>query len=104
MSLYTADSPDIVTNNRRKSVADFIIKNNVPAIFPEYGFPLTELEALQKEVKSRGYEVKIAEPLYSYSLEGTDSKNYYYLVAGRTMIDRIYYGLKSPEDMDMPSH
>ena len=104
MSLYTPESPDNVSQARRKTVADYIIKNNVPAIFPEVGFPMTEIDALHAEVKKMGNDVKIAEPLYSYFLGGDGSKDHLYLTAGRTQMDRIYYGLKLPEDPDMPEH
>ncbi|MBN2532233.1 MAG: zinc ABC transporter substrate-binding protein [Spirochaetales bacterium] len=104
MSLYTPDSPDTVSEKRRESIADFIIKNKIPALFPEYGFPATEMEALQAGIKNRGYEVKIAKPLYSYCLDEAGSKNYLYLNAGRTQMDRIYYALKYPEDPGMPGH
>ena len=104
MSLYTPDSPDKVSQARRKTVAEYIVKNNVPAIFPEVGFPRTEIDALYAEVKKMGYDVKIAEPLYSYFLGGDGSKDHLYLTAGRTQMDRIYYGLKTPEDPDMPEH
>ena len=83
---------------------EYIIKNNVPAIFPEVGFPSIEIDALQAEVKRMGYDVKIAEPLYSYYLGGEGSDDYLYLNAGRTQMDRIYYGLKSSDDPDMPAH
>lgn len=104
MSLYTPDSLDFVSQKKRESIAEYIVRNKVPAIFPEYGFPMTEIEALQAEVEKRGYKVKIAEPLFSYYLDEPGSRDYLYLNAGRTLMDRIYYGLKSPEDRDMPDH
>jgi manganese/zinc/iron transport system substrate-binding protein len=104
LSLYTPDSPASVSPKRRDALADFIIKNKIPAIFPEYGFPMTEINALADEVKKRGYEIKIAEPLFSYALDKPGSDDYLYLNAGRTLMDRIYYGLKTPEDPDMWDH
>ncbi|MBN2442485.1 MAG: zinc ABC transporter substrate-binding protein [Spirochaetales bacterium] len=104
MSLYTVATPDTVSPGRRKQVAEYIVAHHIPAIFPEVGFPLTEIESLQAEVKAMGYEVKIGEPLYSYFLSGEGSRDFLYLHAGRTLMNRIYYGLKTPEDPEMPDH
>ena len=101
MSLYTPKSPRKVTAQRRSSVADYIVKNNVPAIFPEYGFPLTELEALEAEVKKKGGSVIIAGPLYSYSL-GSSGDDYLYVNVLNSMMRTIYDALKEPGDPDMP--
>jgi manganese/zinc/iron transport system substrate-binding protein len=102
MSLYTPDSPGTVSAARRKAVARYVVDNKVPSIFPEVGFPMTEIKALQAEVKKMGYDVGIGEHLYSYFLGGEGSKDFIYLKATRTLMDRIYYGLKSVDDPEMP--
>ncbi len=103
MSLFTPESPGKVKFAQRTKLAENIIKNKVPAIFPEVGFPLTEIELLQKEVKERGYDVKIAEPLFSYSLGKAGSENYFYARASKTQMNRIYYGLKTADAPEMPN-
>jgi manganese/zinc/iron transport system substrate-binding protein len=104
MSLYTPASPDSVSPKWRETIADFIVANKVPVIFPEVDWPKTEIELLQTEVKKKGYKVKIAEPLYSYSLDQTNSINYVYINAGRKVMDNIYAALKPEGAPEMPEH
>ena len=101
-SLYTPSSPDIVSPDQRRAVADFIVEKQIKAIFPEAGYPVTEIEALQAEVARRGYTVAIGEPLFSYFLGEEGQREYLYLDAGRTLMDRIYTALKPPEAPDLP--
>jgi ABC-type Zn uptake system ZnuABC Zn-binding protein ZnuA len=81
------------TQGRMDELVHYIIANKVPAIFPEYGYSDADLKTLQAEVQKRGYKVKLGEPLYSYFLAPMGEKDFLYLEAGRTMIDRIIAGL-----------
>ena len=51
-----------------RKIADFVVKNKVPAIFLESSVAEHNIIALQQAVKARGWEVKIAEKLYSDSM------------------------------------
>ncbi|MEL6810109.1 MAG: zinc ABC transporter substrate-binding protein [Bacteroidota bacterium] len=49
-------------------LSQFIIENNVKAIFVESSVPRRTIEALQQAVKSKGHDVKIGGSLYSDAL------------------------------------
>ena len=59
-------------------ISQFIIDNNVKAIFVESSVPRRTIEALQKSVESKGQEVKIGGSLFSDALgnPGTDEGTY----------------------------
>ena len=61
-----------------KDMVDFIISNEIPAIFPENITSDQALEAILKGCEKRGYELKIAEELYSDALgeAGTDAATF----------------------------
>lgn len=61
-----------------QKLANFIIKNNVKAIFVESSVPKRTIEALQASVKAKNHEVKIGGTLYSDALgsAGTPEGNY----------------------------
>ncbi|MFI3115969.1 MAG: zinc ABC transporter substrate-binding protein [Clostridia bacterium] len=76
-------------------LADFIVENNVPAIFTESAINIKTLEALQEAVKSRGFDVILVEkPLYSDYLgdETTDTETY--IKTFKHNIDSIVDALK----------
>src|SRR5699024_2049032 len=51
-----------------RELADFIIKNNIKAIFIESSVPQRTIEALQAAVRSRNHEVSIGGTLFSDAL------------------------------------
>lgn len=59
-------------------LSEFIIENNVKAIFVESSVPKRTIEALQEAVLSKGHDVKIGGSLYSDALgnPGTDEGTY----------------------------
>jgi manganese/zinc/iron transport system substrate-binding protein len=59
-------------------ISQFIIDNNVKAIFVESSVPRRTIEALQKSVQSKGQDVKIGGSLYSDALgnAGTEEGTY----------------------------
>ena len=59
-------------------LSEFIISNNVKAIFVESSVPRRTIEALQQAVQSKGYKVKIGGSLYSDALgnPGTEVGTY----------------------------
>ncbi|MDP2654179.1 MAG: zinc ABC transporter substrate-binding protein [Candidatus Omnitrophota bacterium] len=54
-----------------KTVADFIVKRKIKAIFVESSVPVKNVQAVQEAVKARGWDVKIGGELFSDAL-GTD--------------------------------
>ena len=70
-----------------QKLSEFIITNNIKAIFVESSVPKKTIEALQEAVKSKGHNVEIGGSLYSDalgnkgSLEGTYLGMYKYNVA-----------------------
>lgn len=61
-----------------KDMVDFIIDNNIPAIFPENITSDQALQAIVKGCEKRGYELKIADELYSDALgeAGTEAATF----------------------------
>lgn len=59
-------------------ISQFIIDNNVKAVFVESSVPRRTIEALQKSVQSKGQDVKIGGSLFSDALgnPGTDEGTY----------------------------
>lgn len=51
-----------------QNLANFIIDNNVKAVFAETSVPMKNIEALRQAVKSKGKEIKIGASLFSDSL------------------------------------
>src|SRR5699024_3833542 len=61
-----------------RRLTDFIIKNDIKAIFIESSMPRRTVEALQAAVRAKGHEVKIGGTLYSDALgsTGTEEETY----------------------------
>ncbi|WP_432412398.1 metal ABC transporter solute-binding protein, Zn/Mn family [Rasiella sp. SM2506] len=60
-------------------ISQFIIDNNVKAIFVESSVPRRTIEALQKSVQSKGQDVKIGGSLFSDALGNPDTKEGTYI-------------------------
>lgn len=75
-------------------IADLIAKRKVKSIFVESSVPKNTIEALQKAVQSRGWDVKIGGSLYSDAMgnEGTPEGNYIGMVLHN--VQTIVNGLK----------
>ena len=65
-----------------KELAEFIASLTIPAIFVETSVPERNIEALQKAVHSKGFDVQIGGNLYSDSMgsEGSPEGTYYGMV------------------------
>lgn len=61
-----------------RQLADFIVENEIKAIFVESSVPRKNIEALQEAVKAKGFDVEIGGELYSDSTGdmGTDAESY----------------------------
>lgn len=61
-----------------QDLADFIAERQIPAIFVESSVPQETIEAVQKAVESRGWNVQIGGQLFSDAMgaEGTDEGTY----------------------------
>ncbi|CAA0148279.1 metal ABC transporter solute-binding protein, Zn/Mn family [Tenacibaculum maritimum] len=76
-----------------QKMADFIMKNDVSAIFVETSVPKRTVEALQEAVKSKGHEIEIGGTLFSDALgdsgtvEGTYIGMYKHNV--KTIVDSL---------------
>ncbi|MFV0254951.1 MAG: metal ABC transporter solute-binding protein, Zn/Mn family [Erysipelotrichaceae bacterium] len=71
-------------------LADYIVENQIPAIFSESSISPKTITSLQDAVRSRGYQVLVGEELYSDSLK-QDSN---YLETFRANVDAIVSALK----------
>ena len=76
-----------------QALADFIVENQVPAIFVESSVPQRNVEAVQAAVQAQGFEVKIGGSLFSDAMgsEGTPEGTYIGMV--RHNIDTIVTAL-----------
>jgi len=61
-----------------QNLVNFIVKRRIPAIFVESSVPPRTIEAVQKAVKSRGFDVQIGGELFSDAMgtAGTDEGTY----------------------------
>lgn len=71
-------------------LSNFIVENQIKAIFVETSVPTKNIEALQEAVKSKGFEVVIGGELYSDSLGEGDS----YIDTVTANIDTIVESLR----------
>ncbi len=55
-----------------QNLANFIVENDVKAVFVETSVPIKNIEALRQSVRSKGKEVRIGGELFSDSLGNTD--------------------------------
>lgn len=75
-------------------LADFIVENQIKAIFVESSVPTRTIEALQEAVKDRGFEVSIGGELYSDALGDEESGHDTYVKMYEANIDTIVDALK----------
>ncbi|WP_199726002.1 metal ABC transporter solute-binding protein, Zn/Mn family [Leptotrichia sp. OH3620_COT-345] len=75
-------------------LANFIVENNIKAIFIESSVPKKSIEALQEAVKSKGKEVKIGGELYSDSLGDEAHGTETYIKTVKANADTIANALK----------
>lgn len=76
------------------TLADFITKRKIKAVFVESSVPPKTIEALQAAVKSKGFDVTIGGELYSDSLGGRNSGAETYLLTVKANVDTIVEALK----------
>lgn len=76
-----------------KALADFIVEQQIPAIFVESSVPQRNVEAVQAAVQAQGFDVKIGGSLFSDAMgsEGTPEGTYIGMV--RHNIDTIVSAL-----------
>jgi manganese/zinc/iron transport system substrate-binding protein len=76
-----------------QALADFIVENQIPAVFVESSVPQRNVEAVQAAVQAQGFDVKIGGSLYSDAMgsEGTPEGTYVGMV--RHNIDTIVSAL-----------
>lgn len=76
-----------------QALADFIVENQIPAIFVESSVPQRNVEAVQAAVQAQGFDVKIGGSLFSDAMgtEGTPEGTYLGMV--RHNIDTIVNAL-----------
>lgn len=76
------------------ALAEYIVENQVQAIFIESSVPVKSIQALQAAVEARGFTVEIGGTLYSDSLGDASSGTDTYLTTVRANVDAIVDGLK----------
>ena len=86
-------SAEASTSNVRE-LADFIVENEVKAIFIESSVPRKSIEALQEAVDSRGFKVDIGGELYSDSTGDAGTEEETYIGTFKANIDTIVDALK----------
>lgn len=77
-----------------KTLADFLVENQIKAIFIESSVPKKNVEALQEAAKARGMEIAIGGELYSDSLGDEGSEAGSYIGTIRSNVDTIVNALK----------
>jgi manganese/zinc/iron transport system substrate-binding protein len=75
-------------------LSEFIIENNVKAIFVESSVPRRTIEALQQAVQSKNYDVKIGGSLYSDALGNPGTEEGTYIGMFRYNVNTIVSELK----------
>ena len=75
-------------------LTDFIIEKEIKAIFVESSVPKRTIEALQKAVQAKGFEVKIGGSLYSDALGDTGTVEGTYIGMFRYNVNTIVNQLK----------
>ncbi len=77
-----------------RNLANFIVENEVKAIFIESSVPRKSIEALQEAVRAQGFQVEIGGELYSDSTGGEGSGAETYIGTFKANIDTIVDALK----------
>lgn len=77
-----------------QALTDFIVENQIPAIFVESSVPQRNVEALQAAVQSRGFDVRIGGELFSDAMGDPGTPEGTYVGMVRHNIDTIVSALK----------
>lgn len=77
-----------------QALADFIVANQIPAIFIESSVPRRNVEALQAAVRARGFDVLIGGELFSDAMGDPGTVEGTYIGMVRHNIDTIVSALK----------
>ena len=77
-----------------RELANYIVQNQIKAIFVESSVPRKSIEALQEAVKAQGFEVEIGGELYSDSTGDAGSDAETYIGTFKANIDTIVNALK----------
>ena len=83
-----------------QNLADFVTKRKIPALFVESSVSPRGIEAVQKAVQARGFEVKVGGTLYGDTLGNRGTPAGTYIGALRHNIDTIVKGLLSSKNME----
>ncbi len=75
-------------------IADYIVERKIKAIFIENSVPIKTIQALQRAVKSRGFDVVIGGELYSDSLGTKGTTEGCYIGAFKANVNTIVEGLR----------
>jgi manganese/zinc/iron transport system substrate-binding protein len=62
-----------------QKLADFIVKNQIPAIFVESSVPVRTIEAVQAAVNAQGYTTEIGGSLFSDAMGNADTPEGHYI-------------------------
>ena len=82
-----------------QNLADFVTKRKIPALFVESSVSPRGIEAVQKAVQARGFEVQVGGTLYGDALGDRDTPTGTYIGALRHNIDTIVEGLRPADDV-----
>ncbi|MGB7460074.1 MAG: zinc ABC transporter substrate-binding protein, partial [Carnobacterium jeotgali] len=75
-------------------LANYIVENNIKAIFIESSVPTRTIESLQAATKAKGFEVEIGGELYSDSLGDQENNTETYIKTVQSNVDTIVDALK----------
>jgi len=76
------------------ALANYIVENQIKAIFVESSVPKKNIEALQEAVSAQGFDVEIGGELYSDSLGSTGSDAETYIGTVKANVDTIVGALR----------
>ena len=80
-----------------RALADFIAARRIPAIFVESSVSPRAIEAVREAVRSRGFDVRIGEQLYSDAMGDPGTPEGTYVGMVRHNVDAIVGGLRGEE-------
>jgi manganese/zinc/iron transport system substrate-binding protein len=72
-----------------QNLADFIVEQQIPAIFVESSVPVRTIEALQAAVRAKGAEVRIGGELFSDAMGSPGTPEGTYIGMVRHNIDTV---------------
>lgn len=75
------------------NLANYVVQNQIPAIFVESSIPKRTIEAVQAAAKAKGWQVKIGGELYSDALGEPNSKGGTYIGMIESNVSTIVSGL-----------